>query len=102
MRLNPEVLQAIEIAIQIEKNGLAFYTEAAAQADDPKGKRMFQALARDEAAHLELFEDARRALLNRDAPLFPLSCRTGEGTVPWTEWLSARVETVISSFPEPS
>jgi rubrerythrin len=49
MKPTPEVLKAIETAIQIEKDGLAFYTEAAKQTDDPNGKRMFQTLARDAA-----------------------------------------------------
>jgi rubrerythrin len=65
MKPAPDVLKAIETAIQIEKDGLAFYTEATRQTDDANGKRMFQSLARDEAAHLRLFEDARQALLER-------------------------------------
>jgi len=71
MKPTPEVLQAIEIAMQIEKDGLAFYTEAARQTDDPNGKKMFKSLARDEAAHLRLFEDARQALLERGNWLSP-------------------------------
>jgi rubrerythrin len=66
-----EVLQAIETAIQIERDGLDFYTQAAKQTDDPKGKRMFQTLANDERAHLELFENAREALLSRAEWLTP-------------------------------
>jgi rubrerythrin len=63
MEITSEVLKALETAIQIEKDGLAFYTEAAKQTEDPKGKRMFQTLARDEAAHQELFETTRESLL---------------------------------------
>ena len=48
MKPTTEVLQAIETAIQIEKDGLAFYNESARQTDDPNGKKMFQSLARDE------------------------------------------------------
>ncbi len=66
MKPSPEVLRAIETAIQIEKDGLTFYTEAADQVDDPKGKKMFQTLAADERAHLQLFENARAALLNEE------------------------------------
>ncbi len=29
-------------------------------------------------------------LLNREAPIFPLSCRTGEGLDPWIDWLRIR------------
>ena len=71
MKPSPEVLKAIETAIQIERDGLAFYSEAAKQTDDPNGKKMFQSLARDEAAHLKLFEDARQSLLERGNWLSP-------------------------------
>ena len=57
MKPTSDVVKAIETAIQIEKDGLAFYTEAARQTGDPNGKKMFQSLARDEAAHLRLFKD---------------------------------------------
>lgn len=55
-------LKAIETAIQIEKDGLTFYIQAARQTDDPGGKKMFQSLARDEAGHLKLFETVRESL----------------------------------------
>jgi rubrerythrin len=71
MKPSPEVLKAIETAIQIEKDGLAFYTEATKQTDDPNGRKMFQSLAKDEAAHLRLFEDARQSLLERGNWLSP-------------------------------
>ena len=71
MKPNPEVLKAIETAIQIEKDGLAFYVEAANRTKDPHGKKMFKTLARDEAAHLRLFEDTRQALLERGTWLSP-------------------------------
>jgi rubrerythrin len=71
MKPTPEVLKAIETAIQIEKDGLAFYTEAAGQTDDPHGKKMFKTLARDEAAHLKLFEEARESLLKEGHWLSP-------------------------------
>jgi rubrerythrin len=71
MKPTPDVLKAIETAIRIEKDGLAFYTEAAKQTGDPNGKKMFKTLARDEAAHLMLFQDARQALLERGNWLSP-------------------------------
>jgi rubrerythrin len=49
MKPSATALKAIETAIQIEKDGLTFYTEAARQTDDPSGKKMFQSLARDAA-----------------------------------------------------
>ena len=49
MKPSATALKAVETAIQIEKDGLAFYTEAARQTDDPNGKKMFRTLARDAA-----------------------------------------------------
>lgn len=71
MKPTPDVLKAIETAIQIEKDGLAFYTEAAEQTDDPNGKKMFHTLARDEAAHRKLFEETRESLLKEGNWLSP-------------------------------
>ena len=33
--------------------------------------------------------------LNPDMPVFPLSCRTGEGVENWTDWLTDRIEKEI-------
>jgi rubrerythrin len=71
MKVSPEALQAIETAIQIEKDGLAFYTEAAKQIGNPNGKKMFQSLARDEAVHLTLFQVVRESLLKKGNWLSP-------------------------------
>ena len=71
MKPSAETLKAIETAIQIEKDGLAFYTEAAKQTDDPNGKKMFQSMARDEAAHQKLFEETRESLLKEGQWLSP-------------------------------
>jgi rubrerythrin len=71
MKASPEALKAIETAIQIEKDGQKFYNQAANQVDSPTGKRMFQTLARDEAAHVKLFEDTRQSLLNEGDWLTP-------------------------------
>ncbi|MCR4407656.1 MAG: ferritin family protein [Anaerolineae bacterium] len=71
MKPSVESLQAIETAIQIEKDGLEFYTTAAGQTTDPSGKKMFQSLARDEAVHLKLFEAVRESLLKDGTWLSP-------------------------------
>jgi hydrogenase nickel incorporation protein HypB len=45
-----------------------------------------------ELAEFDLDEVRRRiAVLNRDAPVLPLSCRTGEGIDAWIAWLRAPV-----------
>ena len=71
MKPTPEALAVIEAAIQVEKDGLAFYTHVAQQIADPGGKRMFESLAADEAAHLGLFEAVRESLLEEDRWLPP-------------------------------
>ena len=103
MKLNPQTLQAIETAIQIEKDGLAFYTEAAQQTDNPSGKKMFQSLARDEVAHQKLFEAVRGSLLQEGSwlspeevaaispgafdrsPIFPVGDEIGSAEIPQRE-----------------
>lgn len=47
--------QALEMAMQIEANGEAFYNAAAAKATDGGVKATFQQLARDEAKHHAAF-----------------------------------------------
>ena len=71
MKPTPEALKAIETAIQVEKDGLAFYTKAAQQIADPGGQRMFRLLAADEVAHLSIFEMVRKSLLEEDRWLPP-------------------------------
>jgi rubrerythrin len=100
MKPTPEALKAIETAIQVEKDGLAFYTDAARQIADPGGKRMFESLAADEAAHLSLFETVRKSLLEEDRwlppeqvasmspsrfarpPIFPAAGQAGAAKIP--------------------
>lgn len=56
-----DVKEAIKRAIQMEKDGYAFYTRAAAQTSSAMGQTIFETLARDEELHLatfqKLFED---------------------------------------------
>jgi rubrerythrin len=49
-------LSALRVAYLIEKDAVEFYTRAAAQTDDPNGKRMFLDLVRMEQGHLQLLE----------------------------------------------
>ena len=71
MKPAPAALEAIETAIQVERDGLAFYTQAAQQIADPGGQRMFRLLAADEMAHLSIFEMVRKSLLEEDRWLPP-------------------------------
>lgn len=48
--------EVYRVGLCIEQAGLEFYTKMAEKAEDPKTKRVFQRLARDEKAHYAYFE----------------------------------------------
>jgi len=50
------VKDAILTAIQMEKDGYAFYTKAAAQTKSDMGRTIFESLAADEQRHLDIFQ----------------------------------------------
>ncbi len=54
--------EILEIAQQIEQNGLNFYRAAANAVADPEGKEMLASLAEWEVAHEKLFRDMRAGL----------------------------------------
>jgi len=61
----------LEYAIQMERDGQAYYTEAAASTANPLGKKMYEGLAADERRHEEVLLDiAKRtkASLSGDLP----------------------------------
>ncbi len=60
-----EALEAIEIAIKIEEEGINFYTEAAEKVEDKAARKMFLNLANDEQKHLLLFRSVRQSLLEK-------------------------------------
>ncbi len=49
-------LTALELAMEEERQGNAFYSQAAERVQDPMGKAVFQALAKDEIKHLHLLQ----------------------------------------------
>ena len=51
-----DVRNAIEMAIQMEKDGYAFYMKAAAKTSSSMGRTIFEGLASDEQMHLRTFE----------------------------------------------
>jgi rubrerythrin len=57
-------LSALRVAYLIEKDAVDFYTRAAAQTDDPNGRRMFRDLADMEQGHLRLIEGEYNSLLS--------------------------------------
>jgi len=48
--------EAIEMALEIEKSGEAFYHAAAERSDDPEVKALFEDLAAQERAHYRVFQ----------------------------------------------
>jgi rubrerythrin len=82
--------QVLERALCLEIDGEAFYRQAAAKAQDPSGKRMFQDLAQQEAEHQLLI---RRQLESLDASgqfaaderIRPLACDLSQSLFPQGE-----------------
>lgn len=59
---NYRASEIIEIGMQIERNGVAFYTALAARAADPGVAKLFRVLARQEEEHLRLFTGWQRSV----------------------------------------
>jgi rubrerythrin len=57
-------LEALELAIQAEKDAVAFYQQAAEFTQDPTGRALFKRLAEWEEDHRRLLESERSYLLN--------------------------------------
>jgi len=57
-----DAIQGLLLAIDIEKRGYNFYTEAARVTGDPRGRAMFQRLAQDEVRHLDWLNAHRDSL----------------------------------------
>jgi rubrerythrin len=57
-----EAWKILETAMKIEQDGEAFYNEAAAGTQDPRGKKLFQTLARDEVMHYETLRTVYESL----------------------------------------
>ena len=98
-----DIKNAVQTAIQMEKDGYAFYQKAAAQTSSEMGKTVFESLAKDELVHLDvfqkLFHDAVgasewNALVesgkkHKQIPIFPKDLEATEGIHPETNELDA-------------
>jgi Fur family ferric uptake transcriptional regulator len=60
---------ALRMAIATERSGLEFYTRAASQTKDPRGRQVFQKLAAEEGEHLGTLEKRYRELAASDPQL---------------------------------
>jgi rubrerythrin len=63
--------EIFEMAEEIERNGAAFYREAAAKAKDPSTKRFLSDLAAMEDGHLAIFQAMRKELGKADKEPVP-------------------------------
>lgn len=50
-------LEALALALEVEKNELKFYLKLAREATDERAKKMFLFLAKEEAEHWNIFEE---------------------------------------------
>jgi rubrerythrin len=98
-----DVKEALKAAIQMERDGHAFYTKAAAQTSSQMGRSIFTSLAEDELLHLEtfqkLFEEpigksewealTRSGKKYTQLPIFPRDLMAAEGASPDSNELDA-------------
>ncbi len=49
-------MDALELAMKMEKDAISFYTEAARKVQHPVGKKMFLTITEDEKRHLEMID----------------------------------------------
>lgn len=91
-----DVKEAIQQAIQMEKDGYAFYKRAAAQTSNETGSKIFESLAKDEQLHLATFQKLFEDEMARDEydqlvnssrkyanlPVFPKDLKSTEGANP--------------------
>lgn len=96
MAVIKNVMDAIKTAIQMEKDGYAFYKRAASQTKSEMGRSLFESLSKDEHQHLNVFEKLFQqkvdkvdwdALVNAskkyvDIPIFPKNLSDDEDSNP--------------------
>ena len=63
-RVSPttDELQALEMAMKMEKEAIVFYSNARAQTADPNEKAFFECLIRDEEEHFAIFQNTHSFL----------------------------------------
>jgi rubrerythrin len=62
------LIEGLQKAIKAESYGHDFYLMAARATEDPKGKEVFQTLAREEAEHMEFLTTQYRSILETGKP----------------------------------
>ena len=86
-------------AMQIERDGYKFYSEAAERASGKRGKEMFLSLAADEAKHLRLLLIEYKALESGGSTPPRHSQRTWSLTRPTPTCLAKNIPSSHRSFP---
>jgi len=74
--MSDAAIKALQRALELEKSGQAFYTQAAARTADPKGKEMFSSLADDEVMHAEVIQRQVDALAEGKGWIVPEGIET--------------------------
>lgn len=101
--IDEDVKNAIKTAIQMEKDGYAFYKKASAQTSSDMGREIFDSLANDEQLHLEVFQKLFEDRINKsewnnlvnsskkyaEIDIFPKDLQQIEGANPDTNELDA-------------
>ncbi|MHB0913550.1 MAG: ferritin-like domain-containing protein [Armatimonadota bacterium] len=65
--LDDERMEVYGVALDMERKGHDFYEHAAAQAEDPRARKLYEFLAGEETRHFELIQDTRDFLAQPDA-----------------------------------
>lgn len=94
--MSTELLSALDQAIRAEVEGHHFYRMAAATTDDPRGRAVFEALAREEQLHAEWLRAQYRSV--QETGGFDLDLDLGEplvepGSPIFSDQLKARAAT---------
>ena len=65
-------MDALEMAMKMEKDAIMFYTEAEGKTKYPAGKKMFHSVAEDEKRHLEMISQIIKGLQITHKDVSPL------------------------------
>ena len=65
-------MNALEMAMKMEKDAISFYTEAEGKTKYPAGKKMFHSVAEDEKRHLEMISQIIKGLQISHKDVSPL------------------------------
>lgn len=65
-------MDALEMAMKMETDAIAFYTEAARKTKYPAGKKMFQTITEDEKRHLEMISRIIKGLVVTHKDVSPM------------------------------